>query len=124
LQRLFSTFTNGWPGKGLLLLRATIFAFLIQDGIRAVAESGGLKQQVLHIIAAALGMFLIAGIFTPVAGMLAAVVELWLAASHQGELWPSLMAASIASGLAMLGPGDWSMDAHLFGRKRISIPDR
>jgi hypothetical protein len=26
--------------------------------------------------------------------------------------------------LAMLGPGAWSVDARLFGRKRIQIPQR
>jgi putative oxidoreductase len=30
----------------------------------------------------------------------------------------------MGAALAMLGPGAWSVDARLFGRKRIHIPQR
>ena len=124
LQRLFSTFTNGWPGKGLLILRLVVFAFLVHDALRVAAASNRLEPKAPELIAAALGIFLVLGLWTPITASLAALVELWIAASRAGELWPYIMAASIACSLAMLGPGAWSMDAHYFGRKRISIPNR
>jgi hypothetical protein len=34
------------------------------------------------------------------------------------------MAATIGAALAMIGPGAWSLDARLFGRKRIETHDR
>ena len=124
LQRLFSTFTNGWPGKGLLILRLVVFAFLVHDALRVAWGSDRLEPKALELIAGALGIFLVLGLWTPITASLAALVELWIAASRAGELWAYIMAASIACSLAMLGPGAWSMDAHYFGRKRISIPNR
>jgi putative oxidoreductase len=106
------------------VLRLAVFVFLIHDALRASAGSASLEQQVPSFIAAGLGVFLIVGLWTPIAGILAALVELWIAGSQLGELWPCLLAALIACSLAMLGPGAWSLDAHYFGRKRISIPHR
>jgi uncharacterized RDD family membrane protein YckC len=91
--------------------------------VSTISGSAGWGQRLPQIVAAALGVFLIAGLFTPVTGILAAIAELWIASSRAGQMAP-LMAASIASSLAMLGPGAWSLDAHYFGRKRISIPSR
>ena len=65
-----------------------------------------------------------AGFWTPVAGGLAASLELWLALSHLADFWISITVSAVAAGLAMLGPGAWSLDARLFGRKRISIHRR
>jgi hypothetical protein len=51
-------------------------------------------------------------------------VELWLALTSLGDFWLSIMATTIAGALAMLGPGAWSLDGRLFGRKRISVGRR
>jgi uncharacterized membrane protein YphA (DoxX/SURF4 family) len=50
--------------------------------------------------------------------------EIWITLASVSEFWLSVLASAIAAGLAMLGPGAWSLDARLFGRKRISIGDR
>jgi len=34
------------------------------------------------------------------------------------------MQAVLGAALAMVGPGAWSIDARLFGRKHIVIPER
>jgi uncharacterized membrane protein YphA (DoxX/SURF4 family) len=44
---------------------------------------------------------------------------LWSAFSGQGDFWAEILLATIAAGLVMLGPGAWSIDARLFGRKRL-----
>jgi putative oxidoreductase len=116
LQRLFSTFANGWPGRGLLLLRVVVFSYLIYDALEV-------ELTVVRVVAALAGVFLIMGFGTPLAGGLAAVLELWISVSGL-NFWPSITASAIAAGLAMLGPGAWSVDARLFGRKRISIGRR
>lgn len=36
-----------------------------------------------------------------------------------GDFWAEILLATIAGALAMLGPGAWSIDARLFGRKRL-----
>ena len=73
---------------------------------------------ILGIIAAAL---LLAGLWTPIAGALAALVELLGIASHIGDPWTYVLLATFGICLALLGPGAWSVDAYLFGWKRIDI---
>jgi uncharacterized membrane protein YphA (DoxX/SURF4 family) len=124
LQRLFSTFPNAWPGAGLLFLRLAAGIALIIGGSPAlwgVPHSGLLAAQ---IVAISVGIFLFAGLWTPLAGALQAIIELWIAFSRGSEGAIHLLAATLGVGLAMLGPGAWSIDARLFGRKRIDIPNR
>jgi hypothetical protein len=53
-----------------------------------------------------------------------ALVELFLAFTHPADLWMHITPGAVAAALAMLGPGACSIDARLFGRKRIEIPLR
>jgi len=123
LQRLFSTFANGWPGKGLLLLRLLTGAALVHYGIADLREAHPVASIAPQIIAAGAGIFLIVGLWTPVTGALLAILELWIAFSHPGDPWISIMLATLGATLAMIGPGAWSIDARLFGRKHIDIPE-
>jgi putative oxidoreductase len=64
---------------------------------------------------------LVMGLWTPFAGVALAMVELIriiLATNIDGR--PAMLAV-IGLSLAMLGPGSWSIDARLFGRKRIDL---
>jgi putative oxidoreductase len=70
------------------------------------------------------GVLLLIGLFTPVAGVLVVIVELWTALSRADNLRTCIGLAIVGAALAMLGPGVWSLDARLFGRKRIDIGDR
>src|SRR5260370_42544106 len=70
------------------------------------------------------GVLLLIGFFTPMAGMLVVIVELWTALSRADNLRTCIVLAVVGAALAMLGPGIWSIDARLFGRKRIDIGDR
>jgi hypothetical protein len=124
LQRLYSTFANGLPGKGLFILRVAISTFLICDARSALIEPRQGSGLLTTLVAAGIGVLLCLGLWTPVAGVAVALLELYLLFLRQGAVWPSLLAASIASGLSLLGPGAWSIDSHIYGRKRISITDR
>jgi len=75
----------------------------------------------LRFIAMAVGSLLLAGLWTPVAGALQAIVELWIILDRGGALGVHLMLAALGVSLVMLGPGALSLDARLFGRKRIDI---
>jgi putative oxidoreductase len=77
-----------------------------------------------QVVAAGAAMLLLLGLWTPVAGMLMAVAELYLAFSHFHDPWIHILLGVMGAALAMLGPGAWSVDARLFGRKRIQIPLR
>jgi putative oxidoreductase len=124
LQRLFSMFPNGWPGRGLLLLRLVAGFHLMHDGIAGLMAAPQREILAQHSIALAAGMLLLVGLWTPIAGMLVTAVELWIALSGTDNLWNSIVLAASGAALAMLGPGVWSIDARLFGRKRIDIRDR
>ena len=127
LQRLFSTFADGWPGIGLLLLRLVTGSALIHFGIASVLSAPPLTTLVLQIIGVGAGILLIIGLWTPVAGALAALTSLLIIFSrfplHSGDPWIALILAALGAISAMVGPGAWSIDARLFGRKRIDIPE-
>jgi uncharacterized membrane protein YphA (DoxX/SURF4 family) len=125
LQRLFSTFPNSWPGVGLLLLRLSLASTLLYfaiAGLSNFSESTVLPQK---LTAAATGILLLAGLWTPVTGALVALFEFWIAFSNyspSGEgTWLHMFLAIQAVSVTMLGPGAWSIDARLFGRKRFDI---
>jgi putative oxidoreductase len=127
LQRLFSTFASGWPGVGLLLLRLLTGVALIHFGIASLREAPPLPTVVLQIAGVGTGILLLVGLWTPVAGTLAAIVKVWIALSrflsHSGDPWIPIVQAVLGAVLAMVGPGAWSIDARLFGRKRIDMPE-
>jgi uncharacterized membrane protein YphA (DoxX/SURF4 family) len=127
LQRLFSTFAGGWPGVGILLLRLLTSAALIYFGIVGALEAPSLTIVVLQIIGVATGILLLIGLWTPVAGTLATFVKVWIALSrilsHSGNPWIPILQAVLGTVLAMVGPGAWSIDARLFGRRRIDFPE-
>jgi uncharacterized membrane protein YphA (DoxX/SURF4 family) len=74
-----------------------------------------------QLIAAGAGLLLIAGLWTPIAGALVGVIEIWSAFSNTGDPWNSILLATLGASLALLGPGAWSLDAWLFGWKRIDF---
>jgi uncharacterized membrane protein YphA (DoxX/SURF4 family) len=71
------------------------------------------------MIAVAAGIFLLVGLWTPVAGTLVAMVEVWSIFVVSGDPGVPIMLAALGAALAMIGPGAWSIDARLFGRKHI-----
>jgi putative oxidoreductase len=129
LQRLFSTFPNSWPGFGLLLLRLGVGIALVHLGVsRLFGALGASITVALHFIEAAGGIFLLAGLWTPVMGALIAIDELWIAfslnSSQPDNRLIHIFLAVLTAGVAMLGPGAWSIDARLFGRRRFEMGDR
>ena len=124
MQRLFSTFPEGWPGTGLLFLRTVVAIPLVRYGIAGLLTNAPPALVILQLGAAVTAALLLVGLWTPVAGVLMAVTETCLAFSYSSDPWTHILLAALGAALAMLGPGAWSVDARLFGRKRIQIPQR
>ena len=122
MRRLFSTFAPGWPGVGLLLLRLVTGIAAIVQGVtklQAGVPFGTILLQALGMIA---GILLLAGLWTPVTGSLTAALELWdWISTNPSDPLSTILLASIGAALALLGPGAWSVDARLFGWKRIDL---
>ena len=77
---------------------------------------------IMKLAAASAAALLLVGLWTPIAGVVMAVAELVIAFSHPVDPWTHVLLGTFGAALAMLGPGAWSVDARLFGRKRIQIP--
>ncbi len=132
LQRLYSTFPGGNPGLGLLLLRAAVGLAAAAHGVLYLSgpsiPSPG--KWLLGLVLIVNGMALTAGFFTPVTGLLLGLCFLGIAVSwfpaptwglHDGRLVACGMIVT-AIALALLGPGAFSLDGRLFGRREIVIP--
>lgn len=117
MRRLFSTFARGWPGFGLLLLRIIAAAALIHQATSGFGSAGA--SLLWGILMLATATLLFAGLWTPVAGVLTIIVELRTAFAQPGDHWSLILLGALGAGLALLGPGIWSVDARLFGWKRI-----
>jgi putative oxidoreductase len=122
LQRLFSTFANGWPGKGLLLQRLITGAALLVSAIELLLKDASPLSAAPQLMAALAGIFLALGLWTPVSGTLVAAAELWIAVERLDNPFVAVLLATFGVTLAMIGPGAWSVDARLFGRKRLETP--
>jgi putative oxidoreductase len=124
LRRLFSTFARGWPGAGLLFMRLVAGIALTGDAVTRLRAQPPMEPAMLYILATAAGMLLLAGLWTPISGALVAVFELWNTFSQPGDPWAKILLGTLSVALALLGPGAWSVDARLFGWKRIDIRTR
>jgi uncharacterized membrane protein YphA (DoxX/SURF4 family) len=124
VRRLFSTFAQGWPGAGLLILRLVACGAVVACGLRGWRAAQAVEPAILEIAAIIAGALLFVGLWTPVAGCLVAAFALWTLIAKSGDPWIDILLAAIGVALSMIGPGVWSVDARLFGWKRINVWDR
>lgn len=113
-----SSFPRGSAGAGLLILRAAV-------GLQLMMESGcgGVTPWWLALLELVLELSLALGILTPVAALLSTG---FYAACLLHADWPHaatlMIAAMTAIALVLLGAGAYSVDARLFGRRRLVVP--
>lgn len=126
MRRSFSAFPDGWPGQGLLLLRVTVALPLVYWGIAGLAAPH--VTAIPELAAAIAGIFVISGLYTPVAVAVIVLAQAWMvlcpAFAHDSDRLIRIVLAAVSAGVAMLGPGAWSVDARRFGRQVFEIGER
>ena len=123
MQRLFTTFADGFPGGGILLIRFLTGGALIHRGIFTFSAEPHTALAVLPIAGAAAGLLILGGLWTPVAGVAAGIVEAWIGLIEPASQSPAFILGTLGISLAMIGPGAWSIDARLYGRKQLLPPE-
>ena len=124
MRRLYSTFAGGWPGTGLLLLRLVVGAMVLASASPSLTSTVPAHTSLTAGLLAACGLLLIPGLWTPLAGTLVALLESGEILTRAGDPRVALLVGAVAGALAMLGPGLWSVDARLFGWKRVDAQPR
>ena len=124
MRRLYSTFAGGWPGIGLFLLRFVVGLELVMRASAILDVPPLIHMTVTCLFAAACGVLLIVGLWTPIVGALLTLTEALQVLTATGGRSVPLLLGTIGCALAMLGPGLWSIDARLFGWKRVDPPPR
>ena len=115
MQRLFSMFPTGLPGVGLLCLRFAVIAPLF-----LVVQANPERLPGAMWASAILAFSLAIGFATPICAALCCIVEIGslLGAGSVAQIC-SGACALIALALVLLGPGAYSVDARLFGRRSV-----
>jgi hypothetical protein len=115
MQRLYTMFPVGFPGVALLVLRGCIAA-----SFAGVAFPVGWQ----HVVFLGLLILLCIGLFTPVVcGVAVAAVFSDLPQLRSGNMTQLIIVAAAALAYAFLGPGAYSVDARLFGRRMLLSTD-
>jgi hypothetical protein len=116
MQRLFGAFPNRGAGVALLILRLAVAAALV-SGARLCP---GPATEVLVALSRIAAVLIVAGWYTPLAAGSAVVISLctlWVCR----EPGINFLMIAILMAIGLLGAGAYSVDARLYGRRRLVV---
>jgi hypothetical protein len=122
-------FPAGRVGLGLLLLRLAIGITMLTQGALSLLNQDNYRIWE-HLYAGAvvvLGVITLIGLFSPILTTIVLLGTLFFIVSNAHAIYttlPAVYLAIISAASTLLGPGAYSADAKLFGRREIIIPNR
>lgn len=118
MARLFTLYPTGALGAGLLFLRASAAVFVLH-----AALDHQLRSPALLIGAAAIAFILGIGFLTRICATAGAMAMVVLGVAIRGAPITLLIGECLMLiAIALLGPGGYSIDGMLFGRRTIHVP--
>lgn len=111
-------FPMGIVGIALLILRLTVATMLIVDGYAQWSQA---NLTCVHVMVVVTVSLLCLGILTPYCSVLCVLLALWTLWDTRGQNgFHLIMFVLISLVTAVLGPGAYSVDARLFGRRLLT----
>ena len=102
-------------------MRVAAGGALLFHGVAALTAGLAPAWAAFYILCTATGALLMVGLWTPIVGVLATIGATLYGFFNPADSGFYLLLATLAASLALLGPGAWSVDARLFGLRRVEI---
>jgi uncharacterized membrane protein YphA (DoxX/SURF4 family) len=103
-------------------MRVVVGAVVLWHAVPRLWSGPPLSILLVSALLTLAALLIIAGLWTPIAGAVVAAVAIFEILATGEPPVGRLLAATIAGALTMLGPGRLSIDARLFGWRRIEVP--
>lgn len=115
-------FPTGAAGAALFMLRVSVSASFLVDGTEGWALVNSWWTLLLFLLPA---MLVIVGFLTPYASAISCLMQSGVVIVAGGHNKVHLLLAILNSAvLVFLGPGAYSIDAQIFGRRLLTVPPR
>lgn len=107
-----------------MLLRLLVGVTLIAQTVAQFRSSElSASGWVLAAVLLAAAVCILLGLVTPVVSIVIGLASVYLAVSSLPNSIPNLDVVVLSAAIALLGPGAFSVDARMFGRREILIPN-